>query len=346
MTASSIDRVPDGVPETADVAVTEDVWGAPFEALAGRWSVIRRPGAWQDRDELVAVASRARALVVRNRTTVDEELLARCPRLCIVARAGVGLDNIDVEAADRAGVVVTAPLGANAVSVAEHTLGLALALSRQTVVLDAECRAGDWARKPGRELNGGQWGLLGAGATARACGRLATALGLRVVAYDPYIDPAHPGLAGAGIELAPLDDVAGGSDVLSCHLPATPQTRHLVGRDLLGRMPAGALLVSVGRGEVIDEAALADALESRALGGAALDVREQEPPARGRLESLRNVILTPHVAGITAQSQRRITQVLAADIETVLSGGRAASSVGRCAQARQDNPAPITQERS
>ena len=330
-------------PPVSEVAITEDVWGAPFEELARRRSVSRQPQAWQDRDELLALAARARALVVRNRTIVDEALLAGCPRLRIVARAGVGLDNIDVEAADRAGVVVTAPLGANAVSVAEHTVGLALALCRQTVTLDASCRAGNWSRIPGRELHGGRWGLLGAGATARACGRLATAFGMRVLAYDPYIDPAHPGLAAAGIELAPLDEVAAASDVLSCHLPATPQTRHLVGAAVLARMPAGALLVSAGRGEVIDEDALADALESGALGGAALDVRAQEPPARGRLEALGNVIFTPHIAGITTQSQQRILQVLADDIETVLSGGRAASSVGRCAEAGRE---PGAEERA
>jgi len=318
----------------ADVGITEDVWGPPLEELAGRRPVLHRPGAWQDRDEVLAVAARVRALVVRNRTIVDEPLLARCPGLCIVARAGVGLDNIDVEAADRAGVVVTAPLGANAVSVAEHTVGLALALCRETVTLDAACRAGNWNRNPGRELRGRRWGLLGAGATARACGELVTALGMRVLAYDPYIDPRHPGLAAAGVTLASLDEVAAGSDVLSCHLPATQQTRNLVGRALIARMRPGALFVSVGRGEVVDEDALADALESGALGGAALDVRAQEPPVRGRLEALGNVIVTPHIAGITAESQQRILRVLADDIEAVLNGGHASSGVGRWAQAR------------
>jgi D-3-phosphoglycerate dehydrogenase/(S)-sulfolactate dehydrogenase len=339
-----VPRADEDRPDTADVGITEDVWGLPIQELARRRPVLRRPGAWQDRDEVLAVAARVRALVVRNRTIVDEQLLARCPRLCIVARAGVGLDNIDVQAADRAGVVVTAPLGANADGVAEHTVGLALALSRATVALDADCRAGNWTRSPGRELRGGRWGLLGAGATARACGRLVTALGLRVLAYDPYIDPAHPGLAAAGITLGSLDEVAAGSDVVSCHLPGTEETRNLVGRDLLARMRPGALFVSVGRGEVVDEDALADALESGPLGGAALDVRAQEPPVRGRLEALSNVIVTPHIAGITAQSQQRIMRVLADDIEAVLSGGRAASGVGRWAEAR-DRPDAAAQAR-
>jgi D-3-phosphoglycerate dehydrogenase / 2-oxoglutarate reductase len=326
--------VTDVLPETADVAVTEDVWGPALDGLAGHRAVIRCPDAWQDRDRLLDLAARVRALVVRNRTMVDEALLARCPRLRIVARAGVGLDNIDVTAADRAGVVVTAPLGANAVSVAEHTIGLALALARGTVPLDAGCRAGKWARTPGRELRGGTWGLLGAGATARACGRLATALGMRVVAYDPYADPADAALADAGIRLGPLTDVVAAADVLSCHLPATAETRQLADRALIAQLRPGALVINVGRGDAIDEDALADALESGALGGAALDVRAQEPPARGRIEKLGNVILTPHIAGITIQSQQRILRVLADDIEAVLAGGPAASSVGACREAR------------
>jgi D-3-phosphoglycerate dehydrogenase / 2-oxoglutarate reductase len=317
-------------PATADVVIAEGVWGPPLEELARQRTVIRLPANAPGHEELIAAAAQARALVVRNRTVVDEALLSRCPRLRIVGRAGVGLDNIDIAAADRAGVVVTAPLGANAVSVGEHALGLALALSRRTVALDADCRAGNWSRTPGQELSGGTWGLLGAGATARACGRLATALGLRVLAYDPYIDPAHPGLAAAGIELAALGEVAAAADVISCHLPLTAQTGKLVGRDLLARMRPGALFINVGRGEVVDEDALADALESGSLGGAALDVRAAEPPARGRIERLANVILTPHIAGITTQSQQRILRVLADDIEAVLGGGQAASSVGRC----------------
>jgi D-3-phosphoglycerate dehydrogenase / 2-oxoglutarate reductase len=327
--------VTDDLPETADVAVTEDVWGPALEELAKRRPVIRCPAAWQDRDQLLAVAARVRALVVRNRTVVDGPLLARCPRLHIVARAGVGLDNIDVTAADRAGIVVTAPLGANAVSVAEHTIGLALALCRGTVPLDADCRTGNWPRTPGQELQGGTWGLLGAGPTARACGRLAAALGMRVIAYDPYIDPAQADLVAAGIELATLADVATGSDVISCHLPATTETRSLVDRALIARMRLGALFINVGRGEAVDEDALADALESGALGGAALDVRAQEPPVRGRIEKLGNVILTPHIAGITAQSQQRITRILADDIEAVLGGGRAASAVGKTKEGRR-----------
>lgn len=312
---------------SVDVLITEDVWGEPFEQLATHWSVTRSPSLWKD-PELPAVVKTARALVVRNRTRVSEELLASAPGLQVVARAGVGLDNIDVAAADRRGIVVTAPLGANAVSVAEHTLGLALGLARHIPLLDRECRAGHWDRRAGAELSGGTWGLLGAGATARACGRLATGLGMTVLAYDPYLDPTDARLVSAGIQLATLDEVVARADVLSCHLPATDATRQLIGVDLLARLSPDAILINVGRGEVIDEDALAVALENHRLGGAALDVRAVEPSTPGRLEALDNVILTPHIAGITTQSQGRILEILARDIEAVLSGAAAVSAVG------------------
>jgi D-3-phosphoglycerate dehydrogenase len=315
-----------GAPDLVDVAVTEDVWGPPLEELARTRSVLRTPAAWQSAAGLAAAASRARALVVRNRSRIDRELLDACPRLRVIGRAGVGLDNIDLAAAQANGVVVVAPLGANAVSVAELTLGLAFALARRIVALDKDCRRGGWDRRPGRELSGSVWGLLGAGATGLACGRLAAAVGLRVLAYDPGTSHASE-LAAAGIRLAPLDEVIATAGILSCHLPATPGTRHFVDAPLLARTRPGALFVNVGRGTVVDEEALAAALESGQLGGAALDVREQEPPGPGRLEQLGNVILTPHVAGITEQSQERILRVLAADISAVLDGRPPAAAV-------------------
>jgi D-3-phosphoglycerate dehydrogenase / 2-oxoglutarate reductase len=321
------DRRPAVPPGLADIVITEDIWGAPLEELARTRSVLRRPAAWRSQADLAEVAGQARALVVRNRSRIDAALLAACPRLLVVGRAGVGLDNIDVAAASERGVVVVAPLGANAVSVAEHALGLALALARRTVALDRDCRRGGWDRAPGRELSGGVWGLLGVGATGLATGRLAAALGMRVIGYDPYAEDRSASLAAAGIRLAPLEEVAGQCGILSCHLPASEQTRHLIDAALLARMRPGALLVNVGRGAVIDERALTAALASGQLGGAALDVREHEPPEAGVLETMDNVILTPHVAGITHQSQDRILRVIAADIAAVLDGRRPSAAV-------------------
>lgn len=306
-----------------DLLVVEDVWGTAFETLSTRLRVERDPQLCSDRDRLVERARGARGIVVRNRTQVDAELIAALPDLEVVGRAGVGLDNIDLGAADHAGVVVVAALGANALSVAEHTLALALALARDIVVHDRKVRRGVWERTPGSEIAGRTWGLLGAGATGQAVGRVAGALGARVIAYDP----AGPELAGTGIELTGLDQVIEKSDVLSIHLPSTPQTRNLVDADLLRRMRSSALLVNVGRGDVVDEAALADALESGQIAGAALDVRASEPPEQGRLEKLDNVVLTPHIAGITDEAQERIVELLANDIETLFAGNEASNAV-------------------
>lgn len=312
--------------EHAEVAVVEDVWGEPFEALSRDVTVLRRPDAWSDPAELHEVLGTATALVVRNRTRVDAELLDAAPRLGVVLRAGVGLETIDVAAADGRGIVIVAPLGANATSVAEHTLALALALARDLVAHDRAVRAGRWERRPGRELAGGTWGLLGAGATGRAVARLATALDMRVVGYDPFADPEA--VAAAGVTLVDLDEVTRAADVLSVHLPATPTTHGLVGHRLLGLVRPHCLLVNVGRGEVVDEAALAEALQAGRLGGAALDVRASEPPAPGPLDDAPGLLLTPHVAGITAESQLRITEAIVGDLRALLAGGTATHAVG------------------
>ncbi len=311
------------------VAVVEDVWGDAFDQLARRRPVRRTPEAGADTTMLHEAATGASALVVRNKTQVTRELLEATPSVQVVARAGVGLDNLDITAADDLGVVVVAALGANATSVAEHAVGLALAVARHVVALDSAVREGTWQRQPGKELAGGTWGLLSAGATARATARLARGLGMTVVAHDPHIDPTMPELEELGIQLLPVDEVVAASDVLSVHLPSTPATQHMIDARLIALMRPDAILVNVGRGEVVDEEALADALDRGHLYGAGLDVREQEPPGDSRLHKMSSVVLSPHVAGITGQAQARISELLCSDIDTVLQGGEAEHAVGR-----------------
>jgi D-3-phosphoglycerate dehydrogenase / 2-oxoglutarate reductase len=312
-----------------DVVVAEDVWGPEFDALAERHRVLRDADLWRDPDRMRAALDGARALVVRNRTRVTAELLDAGSALAVVARAGVGLDNIDLDAARLRGVVVVSPRGANSVSVAEHTLALALAVARGVVVGDAEVRRGAWNRRTGRELAGGVWGLLGAGATAVAVARRARALDMTPIAHDPYADAADPALVASGLRLASLDEVRSHADVLSLHAPATDETRGMVDAAFLRRMKPGAILVNVGRGELVDEAALYDALTDGTLAGAGLDVRASEPSAPGALERLDNVVLTPHVAGLTVQSQARIGAALAGDVGRLLAGEPARYAVGR-----------------
>ena len=308
-----------------EVVVAEGVWGPAFDELAAGRDVVRLEGA---AEASTADLAGCRALVVRNRTRVDAELLAAAPALEVVARAGVGLDNLDLGAIDTAGVVAVAALGANAASVAEHAVALALAMAKGLVGADAATRAGGWDRAPRRELAGGTWGLLSAGATARATAALATGLGMSVVAHDPYMDADDPRLLAAGVELVPLHEVLARADVLSVHLPATPETDALIDADALARMKGDAYLVNVGRGEVIDEDALVDALEDGHLAGAALDVRRSEPPGPSRLDTAPRTLLSPHVAGITVAAQERVAAVLAREIAAVLDGGAATAAVG------------------
>lgn len=310
-----------------DVVILEDVWGEAFERLSLAHSVERADDAWADPVGMAELVSRARVIVVRNRCQVDRRLLESSPGLLLVARAGVGLDNIDITAADELGVVVISPRLANATSVAEHALAVTLALLRRLIPLDASTRRGSWERVAGRELAGCIWGVLGAGATGLATARLAVGLGLTVMAHDPFVDSARVDVDG--VTFHGLEEVVANADVLSIHVPETPATVGLVDSAFLGRMKRGALLVNLGRGALIDEPALVEALASGRLGGAALDVRATEPPVIGGLELFDNVVLTPHVAGITEESQKRVADALADDIVRILDGtGRALHSVG------------------
>lgn len=315
---------------TVDVVAVEGVWGDPFaEAFAGL-EVVRSAVVPADARALQALAPDARALVVRNKTRVDRALLSAWPSLRIVGRAGVGLDNIDVDAADAEGIVVSAALGANATAVAEHALALALALARQVVTGDAAVRADAWPRTPGIELAGRTWGVVGAGATGRTTGRLARGLGMRVVASDPGLDPHDRELAEAGIELLALPRLQACADVISLHAPVTPATRDMVDEAFLRGCRRRPLLINVSRGELVDEAALGWALDRGWVRGAGLDVRRREPPgADDPLAQRPDVVSTPHVAGLTGASQGTITAALAHDVMAVLTGGDPRHAVGR-----------------
>ena len=304
------------------ILISEDVWGTPFQKLEGSFPITRNDDLWSNPEELKASLKDVTALVVRNRTKVTAEIIAAAPKLKVIARAGVGLDNIDIKAADAAGVVVVAGLGANAVSVGELTLGLALALLRNVPGHDVATRDGGWVRTPGRELSGLTWGLLGCGATGLATAKLLQGFGCSVIGYDPYAKDL------SNIELTTFEDVLKRSDVVSIHMPSTAETNGSINAASLALMKSDAIIVNVGRGEVINEADLMAALKAKTIAGAALDVRVQEPPAKGEMEEIPNLILTPHVAGITKESQLRINQILTSNIELVLNSKPATHAVG------------------
>jgi len=304
------------------ILISEDVWGTPFQALEGSFPIVRNDDLWSNPEELKLALKDATALVVRNRTKVTAEVIAAAPQLKVIARAGVGLDNIDIKAADAAGVVVVAGLGANAVSVGELTLGLALALLRNVPGHDVATRDGGWVRTPGRELSGLTWGLLGCGATGLATAKLLQGFGCPVIGYDPYAKNL------SGVELTTFEDVLQRSDVVSIHMPSTAETNGSINATTLALMKPDAVIVNVGRGEVINEADLMAALKAKTIAGAALDVRAQEPPIKGEMEQISNLILTPHVAGITKESQLRINQILVSNIELLLNSKPATHAVG------------------
>lgn len=305
------------------ILISEDVWGVPFENLSKRRSIHQDSDLWQDTTKLIEFVKEAQVLVVRNRTKVTADVIASAPKLKVIARAGVGLDNIDLAAADNAGVIVVAGLGANAISVAELTLGLALSLSRDISAQDQITKSGNWNRTPGVEITGKTWGLLGCGATGRATANLLKSFNCKVLGFDPFFQ------GNAEIQMATWDQVVSQSDFISVHMPATSQTIGSINQEFFAKMKPTAFLINVGRGELINEADLIKALKSKTIAGAALDVRTTEPPSIGELETFQNLILTPHIAGITKESQLAINQILVDNIDLVLEGKKATHAVGK-----------------
>jgi len=254
--------------------------------------------------ELAAVIGAYDALIVRSRTKVTREVLETATRLKVVGRAGVGVDNVDVDVATRRGVVVLNSPGGNVISAAEHTFALMLALVRHIAQADASLRRGEWERKRfrGVELHGKTLGLVGAGRIGSEVAKRARAFGMRVVAYDPYLSPERPDWLG--FELVTLPDLLGQADVISIHVPLTDETRGLIGQPELALMKPTAYLVNAARGGVVDETALAAALRSGRLAGAALDVFDEEPVAPDNpLLALDNVVVVPHLGAATREAQ-------------------------------------------
>lgn len=280
-------------------------------------------------DDLKRAVVSARALIVRNRTQVRGDLLAAATNLKAVGRLGVGLDNIDQETCRTRGIAVFPATGANDVSVAEYVIATALVLLRQAYVSTFEVIAGRWPRErliSGREMSGKRLGLVGFGSIARETATRAAAMGMRVAAFDPYVKPDDPAWTQAWGEVQPLglDDLLRTSDVVSLHVPLTPETRNLLDATKLRLCRRDAIVINAARGGVLDEAALAEALKEGRLGGAALDVfgTEPLPEESGRVfGGCPNLILTPHVAGVTQEANTRVSSLIADRIRTHLAKG-------------------------
>ena len=303
-----------------DVIVTENINGPPLRKLGEDFKILHDATLWQRPNELHGLLADTRALIVRNQTQVDEDLLRAAPNLQIVARAGVGLDNIDVAAASRQGVVVTFTPAANAVSVAELTLGLIFALARNLVGAHIDTVAGGWDRAgfTGIELFGKTLGLVGFGRIGQLVAHRARGLDMRIVITDPLITADAAEVTAINGSVIAFDELLAISDVVSVHTPLTPDTKGLFGRHEFQSMKNTALLVNTARGEVIHEEELFAALRAGELQGAALDVRCQEPPGESKLGSLPNVITTPHIAAFTEEAQLRVVESVCTAVVRVL----------------------------
>jgi D-3-phosphoglycerate dehydrogenase/(S)-sulfolactate dehydrogenase len=320
-----------------DVLISERISGPAIDMLMEHFDVVSLPDLWKDQAALHAHVGDFRALIVRNQTPVTAELLAAAPGLLIVGRAGAGLDNIDLEAAKAADIVVSSTPDQNAISVAELAIGLMLSLARSIPRADQDTRNGNWARYrfAGTEVYGKTLGIVGAGRIGYLTARRAQAFGMKVLACDPYLTADNILLKELQAELLELSELLERADVVSCHLPATPETTGLFDSTCFGRMKPTAYFINTSRGTVVREADLAAALKAKELAGAALDVREKEPPERSELESMPNVILTPHIAGLTLEAQGRVTRAVCDDVTRVLNGKSARNAVGAVFPARQ-----------
>ena len=278
------------------------------------------------RTELLAKLKDVDALIVRNRTQVNAQILAAAPNLKVVGRLGVGLDNIDLPACKARNVEVIPATGANALAVAEYVIATAMVLLRGAYFSTAAVSAGQWPRgalSNGREIGGKVLGIVGFGDIGRLVARLAQGLGMRVVASDPMINSTAPVWKQTGVGCRTLDALLAESDVISLHVPLLAGTRNLINAARLAMMKTDAVLINSARGGIVDEAALAAALRAKKLGGAALDVFDDEPLKAGSvLTDCPNLLLTPHIAGVTAEANIRVSSMIAERVAAFLSSAR------------------------
>ncbi len=307
------------------ILVAEPIASEGIDLLRAEHEVDERPGL--TRAELCAILPDYDALIVRSQVQVDAGLIAAATRLVVIGRAGVGVDNVDLDAATRAGIlVVNAPTG-NTIAAAEHTLALLYGLARRTAPADASVRRGEWERAQftGLELRGRTLGIVGLGKIGQAIAVRAIAMEMVVLAVDPFVTEEQA--ANHGAELVEFDELLRRADVVSLHVPLTRATRGLIGREAIARLKPGSIILNAARGGVVDEAAVAEALVSGHLGGAGIDVFEHEPPIDSPLLGAPNTLLTPHLGASTAEAQILVAEEVAAQVLDVLEGRSARHAV-------------------
>lgn len=301
-----------------NIVISEFMDDAAVDTLRAKFGAdnVRYDATLVDKPDLLLAAAReCDALIVRNRTQVRGALLDALSKARVVGRLGVGLDNIDVPACEAKKIKVIPATGANALAVAEYVIATAMMLRRASYLSTAEVASGKWPRAAlsnGRETSGATLGLIGFGSIGQLTAQLGRAVGMTVIAYDPVIADSHHAWMDTGAIRMTLDEVISGSDVLSLHVPLVESTKNLMNGERIASMKKGAILVNTARGGIVDDAALASALKTGHLGGAAIDVFEKEPlPASELFAGCPNLVLTPHIAGVSAEANVRVSSMIA-----------------------------------
>ena len=304
--------------DMASIFISEFITSQALETLRSKHDVTYAPESYKQRAELISALQHSDALIVRNLTQVNQELLNGAPKLKVVGRLGVGLENIELPACAQRNIKVIPATGANAESVAEYVIGTALALTRGFLPATVQTLNGSWPRahfSSFHEFTGKTLGIVGFGSIGRVTAQKAIAFGLKCLAYDPMLPGTSIDVGGTAVPLVTLDALLAASDAVTLHLPLLPETRGLFSAATLDKMKQGACLINTARGGIVDEKALAERLRSGRLGGAALDVFEKEPATDlSHFAGLSNFIATPHIAGVTSESNDRVSQMIADEV--------------------------------
>ena len=305
----------------ADIVISEFMDMGSVEALRKDFSVVYDEKLVEKPEELTALAAECRALIVRNRTQVRGALLENAKKMTVVGRLGVGLDNIDMAACKEKNVTVIPATGANDISVAEYVISGLLMMARGCYGDSAEVAGGKWprAKQIGGEIYGKTLGLIGFGSIAREVATRARAMGMKLVAYDPFVPADSPCWTTYDTQPTSFDGLLEQADAISLHVPLTPETKYLLNAECIGKMRPGVWLVNSSRGGVVDERALVNGLVSGNVGGAMLDVYENEPlPAGSVFADAPRCILTAHIGGVTRESNVRVSSLIAQKVKEAL----------------------------
>ncbi|WP_099157023.1 hydroxyacid dehydrogenase [Virgibacillus ndiopensis] len=306
------------------IVVSEIIWPIGIDLIKQKnWTVVYDPDLWTDNEKLLFELEDADALIVRNQTKVDAKMMETAKQLKVIGRLGVGLDNIDLKAASERKVPVIFAKNANATSVSEYVISAMLSSNRSLNSASENVKNGKWNRRryTGNEIYGKTLGLIGVGEIGHRVAKHAHMLGLNVLGYDPFITPYEFSVMESGIELVKLQDILIHSNFISLHVPLTDKTRNLIDADLMSKMKSTTWIINTSRGGIVNEKDLYKALQNKTISGAFLDVLEIEPPEKDHpLLGLDNCMITPHIAGLTEESQNRTSRLVANELIGELEG--------------------------